>query len=136
MWTPVFTMALLAVESAGTEFPPRVEVDIDPQVMLGIGDFCDQGGDVIGCSPAWGALGVRGAIGWLPNPAFSVGVGGGYFWLPNDSIGVDNWYDNQVSKTHAPGLRDREAFVGTWCVARSRSRRGHHDRRHSDDRCD
>jgi hypothetical protein len=90
MWTSVFAMAMLSVESAGTDVPRRVEVNIDPQVMLGVGDFCDQGGDFIGCSPVWGALGVRGAIGWLPNPAFSVGVGGGYFWLPNDSIGVEN----------------------------------------------
>lgn len=90
MWTPVFAMALLSVESAGTDVRRRVGVDIDPQVMLGIGDFCNQGGDLIGCSQAWGALGVRGAISWFPKPAFSIGVGGGYFWLPNDSVGVDN----------------------------------------------
>lgn len=116
---PVFAMALLSVESAGTDVPRSVEVDIDPQVMLGIGDFCKQGGDLIGCGPGQGALGFRGAIGWFPKPALSVGVGGGYFWLGNDGFGFNNGTTTTYPK------RMRQIFVtgklfggsGSWLEA-------------------
>jgi len=37
MWKSVIAMALLSAESPGTDLPRRVELDIDPQVMAGIG---------------------------------------------------------------------------------------------------
>jgi hypothetical protein len=39
MWTPVFAMALLSMESAVTDVPRRVELDVDPQVMVGHSAF-------------------------------------------------------------------------------------------------
>jgi hypothetical protein len=112
MWTPVLVMALLSVESAGTDVPRQLGLDIDPQVMLGIGEFCEQGGDTIGCSPAWGAVGVRAAIGWLPNPAFSVGAGGGYFWLPNDSMGFDGGTTTTFPKRMRQIFATGKLFLG------------------------
>jgi hypothetical protein len=93
---PVGAMAMLWAAlwldgaPANAERGIGLRLDVDPQVALGIGDFCEQGSDYLACSPIRGALGFRGAVGFAPTPALSVGIGGGYFWLPDDSKGVDS----------------------------------------------